>query len=205
MQFFFNSLNLQKQEDLVFDVLRIIKISPFFLPKIPRWNKPFNLMISNAGDWGWISNINGYRYTREHPITKRVWPKIPNSFLILWNKFVKSPILPNSCLINFYENSRSSLGLHQDKSENNCTVPVMTISIGNSAVLNYGHTRNKKNLRKKKLDSGAIVVMANESRLIYHSIEGIINEENNILHKLSPLFFPENSRVSITLRYYSET
>ena len=81
----------------------------------------------------------------------------------------------------------------------------MTISIGNSAIFNYGHTRNKKNLRKKKLNSGAIVVMANESRLIYHSIEGIINEKNNILHKLNPLFFPENSRVSITLRYYSET
>ena len=81
----------------------------------------------------------------------------------------------------------------------------MTISIGSSAIFNYGHTRNKKDLKTKKLDSGTIVVMANESRLIYHSIEGIYNEKNNILHKSSPLFFPQSSRVSITLRYYSET
>ena len=205
MQFFFNSLNLQEQKNLVLDVLKIIKTSPLFLPKIPRWNKPFNLMISNAGDWGWISNINGYRYIKEHPVTKRAWPKLPNNFLTLWSNFVKSPVLPNSCLINFYENSHSSLGLHQDKSENNYTVPVMTISIGSSAIFNYGHTRNKKDLKTKKLDSGTIVVMANESRLIYHSIEGIYNEKNNILHKSSPLFFPQSSRVSITLRYYSET
>ena len=204
MQFFVNSLNLQKQEHLVLDVLHIIKISPLFLPKIPRWNKPFNLMISNAGDWGWVSNINGYRYIKEHPVTKRAWPRIPNNFLILWNNFVKSPILPNTCLINFYENSCSSLGLHQDKSENNYRVPVMTISLGSSAIFSYGHTRNKQNLKTTKLDSGTIVVMANESRLIYHSVEGIINKKNNILHKKSPHFFPQNSRVSITLRYYSE-
>ena len=69
-------------------------------------------MISNAGVWEWISNINSYRYIKEHPATKRACPKIPNNFLFLWNNFVKSPILLNSCLINFYENSRPSLGLY---------------------------------------------------------------------------------------------
>ena len=39
MQFFVNSLNFQNQENLVFDVLKIIKLSPLFLPKIPRWKK----------------------------------------------------------------------------------------------------------------------------------------------------------------------
>ena len=64
----------------------------------------------------------------------------------------------------------------------------MTILIGRRAIFSYGHLRNKQNLKTIRLSSGAIVIMANKSRLICHSIEGILNEKNNILYKLNPLF-----------------
>ena len=53
-------------------------------------------------------------------------------------------ILPNSCLFNLYNFPDSKLGLHQDKDENNFSFPILSISIGNSAVFKYGKTKKFK-------------------------------------------------------------
>ena len=204
MQIICNALNVGNQENLISDVLKIIKSAPFFFPRLPRWNKPFRVCITNAGDWGWVSDKSGFRYVKKHPETGKVWPKMPANFFKIWKKFSCSNILPNSCLINLYKNTDSRLGLHQDKNENDLSVPVLTISVGSECIFNYGKTKEIKLLKTVNLKTGSVVLLSGDSRLDYHSVSRILKTKENVLHNHSPYIFPRNSRLSITLRKFSE-
>ena len=199
MKFFFNQLNIEKQLIISNEIIKIFKESPLFLPKTPRFNRPFKILITNAGKWGWKSDINGYGYVTKHPITKKKWPVIPKFFLEIWKCYCRDYSLPNSCLINLYKYPSSSLGLHQDKDENNFNNPVLSISLGSIGVFKYG--KDKNNLRKVYLESGSIVVMDGDSRLDYHGIEKIIKIKKNILNEMKEKF-PLDCRINITLRIY---
>ena len=204
MQIICGALNIANQKSLIFDVLKIIKSAPLFFPRLPRWNKPFRVLITNAGDWGWISDKSGFKYVKKHPQTQKIWPKIPSSFLEIWKKFSCTNIMPNSCLINLYKNIDSRLGLHQDKNENDFSIPVLTISLGSSCKFNYGKTKEAKLLKNVNLKTGSIVILSGDSRLDYHSVSKILRTEKNILHNENPNIFPRNSRLSITLRRFKE-
>ena len=65
MQIICDALNITNQKILIFDVLKIIKSAPLILPKLPRWNKPFRVLITNAGDWGWITDKSGFKYVKK--------------------------------------------------------------------------------------------------------------------------------------------
>jgi len=118
------------------------------------------------------------------------------------NKYGSSLTLPNCSLINVYENEESTLGVHQDKDENDFSFPVVSISIGNKAIFNYGSS--KKNLKKICLPSGSIVVLEDKSRLYYHSISKIFRNDNNIFYDGKNVNLPKKGRVSITLRVFKE-
>ena len=75
------------QKKLIKEVKRIINLSPLIQPIMPKWNKPYKTLITNAGEWGWISDKLSYRYVGFHPKTKEKWPKIPNLFYQIWKEF----------------------------------------------------------------------------------------------------------------------
>tara|TARA_B100000686_G_C16751710_1_gene952933 strand:+ start:496 stop:1116 length:621 start_codon:yes stop_codon:yes gene_type:complete len=203
MQFFVNALNTSVQHKIAKEVSRIAQIAPFFTPFIPKWNKPFKIQITNAGEWGWKSDKYGYGYIKKHPLTGKEWPTIPSIFLQIWKEFTDVSVLPNCCLINLYKDAKSSLGLHQDKDENDFSFPVLTISLGNKATFNYGKTKKLCDLKKILLLSGSIVILHKKSRLYYHSISKISETKDSILY-FSPYFrIPPKSRVSITLRRFA--
>ena len=81
MKIFINTLSRAKQIILIEHLRNIINYAPFFRPYFPIWNTPFRIQITNAGDWGWISDKNGYRYCKTHPKTNDKWPNIPEPFL----------------------------------------------------------------------------------------------------------------------------
>tara|TARA_Y100000287_G_C14125996_1_gene307367 strand:- start:396 stop:716 length:321 start_codon:yes stop_codon:yes gene_type:complete len=105
-------------------------------------------------------------------------------------------------LINVYENEKSTLGLHQDKDENDFSYPVVSISIGNKAIFNYGSSR--KNLKKICLPSGSVVILKDESRLYYHSISKVFKNDKNIFYNSKNIGLPKKGRVSITLRVFKK-
>jgi len=190
------------QKKIINEVSKIICKAPLFNPLTPIWNKPLKIKITNAGEWGWLSNKQGYKYVRCHPLTKKKWPPIPNVFFEIWNKYSSSLTLPNCSLINVYENEKSTLGLHQDKDENDFSYPVVSISIGNKAIFNYGSSR--KNLKKICLPSGSVVILKDESRLYYHSISKVFKSDKNVFYNSKNIGLPKKGRVSITLRVFKK-
>ena len=200
MIFFLNSIDHTNQISILKDVSKIISESPFFCPRTPKFNNPFNIKISNAGSWGWISDVKGYRYVNKHPLTNQKWPKIPQSLLEIWKNYCKYNFLPDSCLINLYTFPESKLGLHQDKDEKSLEHPVLSISLGSSAIFKYGE--EKKKLNEICLTSGSLVIMEGSSRLNYHGVTKIIKTSKNIINMNKYDYFPIDCRVNITLRRY---
>lgn len=201
MIFFLNEISKINQINLATDVSLIIKKSPLFRPRFPRFNNPFKILITNAGKWGWISDKYGYRYTERHPKTKKSWPAIPNNLFEIWETYSQCSYPPNSCLINLYTYPDSTLGLHQDKDENDFSFPVLSISLGCSAIFKYG--KEKKSLYDICLTSGSIVVMRDESRLHYHGVSRILKTENNVLEESELNYLTSEARINITLRRYA--
>ena len=86
-------------------------------------------------------------------------------------------IEPDICLINCYPEA-GRLGLHQDKDERPGTiasgVPVISISLGDTAKFRIGGLKRKDPLKTVLLESGDALVMGGPSRLRYHGVSKII-------------------------------
>lgn len=82
---------------------------------------------------------------------------------------------PNCCLINYYD-LNAKMGLHVDKDEKDFSYPVLSISIGASAIFRYGGKKRSDKTHSIKLEHGDIIILHGESRLIYHGIDRIIKD-----------------------------
>ncbi|XP_021979043.2 uncharacterized protein LOC110875143 [Helianthus annuus] len=93
-------------------------------------------------------------------------PPVPHEFISLAEAAIKDAQLyldylpsmyPDTCLVSFYE-TNGRLGLHQDCDESSDSLrrglPVVSISIGTSAIFVYGRTKRKRKLKSVCLDSG---------------------------------------------------
>ena len=69
------------------------------------------------------------------------------------------------------------MGLHQDNDEENFSYPVLSISIGADAIFKIGGLKRNDKSSSIKLRNGDILIMKEESRLIYHGISKIYPNE----------------------------
>ena len=77
---------------------------------------------------------------------------------------------PDACLINRYQPG-AKLSLHQDKDERDLRAPIVSVSLGLSAVFQFGGLRRSDPLQRVLLEHGDVVVWGGESRLFYHGIQ----------------------------------
>jgi len=181
----------QDQENLL-EALRIcVKEAPLFTPVMPRTGRPFSVRMTNLGSLGWVSDRASYRYQPEHPETGRPWPAIPQLLLDLWNIHAGYAHPPEACLVNFYQQG-AKMGLHQDKDEEDLAAPVMSVSLGDTAVFRVGGTARGGKTETIKLSSGDIVVLGGEGRLAYHGIDRVMGGTSTLLK--------EGGRINLTLR-----
>ena len=81
------------------------------------------------------------------------------------------------CLINWYGDD-GRMGLHQDKDESresiDAGVPVVSVSLGDTARFLFGGTRRRDPVESFLLESGDVFVFGGPSRLRYHGVTRII-------------------------------
>jgi DNA oxidative demethylase len=189
-------LDHASQVELVLDIKRILEEAPLFGQRMPRTGAPLSVRMSNAGEYGWVTDRDGgYRYQRTHPVTNRSWPPIPGRLLRIWDETTGEEHPPNLCLINFYD-SDARLGLHQDKGDSSLDAPVVSISLGDEATFLLGGQSRRAPLRRLELWSGDVVWFGGPSRLIYHGVEGIRPGTSQLLSQAG---LPAG-RINLTLR-----
>jgi alkylated DNA repair protein (DNA oxidative demethylase) len=191
VDYFPGFLDRAAQEALCDEIMAILKAAPPFRPRMPRTGKPFSVMMSNCGPLGWVSDERGYRYQPTHPETGYAWPPIPSPLLAAFAAIAPDAPAPEACLINLYDSS-ARMGLHQDRDEEELAAPVVSLSLGDTALFRVGGIQRNAPTRSFRLASGDAMSLQGESRLAFHGVDRIIPGSSTLL--------PEGGRINLTLR-----
>jgi alkylated DNA repair protein (DNA oxidative demethylase) len=184
-------LDPDRQRQLTAELRRILDRAPLYSPAMPRSGSPYSVRMSNCGPLGWLSDRSGYRYSPTHPVTGEPWPAIPAMVLELWHATTGAAYLPEACLINYYAPT-AKLGLHRDRDEAAKEAPILSISLGDTALFRLGGPARKDPTRSVKLASGDLVVLSGPARHWYHGVDRILPGTCQLL--------PEGGRFNLTLR-----
>jgi DNA oxidative demethylase len=184
-------LNPDRQRALLADVRLIVAEAPLFSPTMPRTGSPYSVRMTNCGPLGWISDRAGYRYDARHPGTGRPWPAIPAAIVELWRQATGVPFDPEACLVNYY-GPTARLGLHRDADEDAREAPILSLSLGDTALFRIGGPERKSPTRSVRLGSGDAVVLEGPSRHWFHGVDRILPGTSRLL--------PEGGRFNLTLR-----
>ena len=185
-------LDRAAQEALRDALADVLAAAPLFQPRMPRTGKPFSVRMSNCGPLGWVSDEAGYRYQPKHPETGAPWPPIPQALLALWAALARPGApQPEACLINLYD-SKARMGLHQDRDEAELAAPVVSLSLGDTALFRIGGATRAGPTRSFRLASGDAVTLGGPARLAFHGIDRIYPGSSTLL--------PEGGRINLTLR-----
>lgn len=164
--------------------------APFHSPQVPGGRR-MSVAMTGLGPLAWHSDQGGYRYVEKHPITRRPWPQMPQALLELWRRFCPGAPAPDACLVNLYRGG-AKMGLHQDKDEQDFSVPVLSISLGDKALFRIGGRSRKDATRSLWLSSGDVVVLGGEARLAFHGIDRVVEGSSTVV--------PGGGRLNLTMR-----
>ena len=179
------------QRQLVEELRVAVLRAPLFTPVMPRTGRPFTVRMTNLGALGWVSDRAGYRYQPSHPETGQPWPAIPEMVLEIWRAHASYPHEPEACLVNYYGGG-AKMGLHRDEDEEDFAAPVVSVSLGDTAVFRIGGTERGGKTQTLKLSSGDVLVMGGPSRLCYHGIDRVLTGTSTLLK--------DGGRINLTLR-----
>jgi len=184
-------LTKPQQAQIVREISELALKAPLFRPRMPGSGKPFSVRMSNLGPYGWVSDKSGYRYQECHPETGTPWPPIPKSISDIWQEVSGCKKPAEACLVNYY-NINAKMGLHRDADEKDFTAPVVSISLGDTAVFRMGGAERKGPTRSVNLESGDVVIIGGPARLFYHGIDRVLGGSSSLLKK--------GGRLNLTLR-----
>jgi alkylated DNA repair protein (DNA oxidative demethylase) len=163
---------LSEQTQLMADLHYVISLSPLRRMVTPG-GFTMSVAMSNCGALGWVTARTGYRYTTYDPLNDAPWPAMPQSFLALAINAAAhagyQDFSPDACLINRY-NIGARMTLHQDKNELDFSQPIVSVSLGLTAVFQLGGFQRADKAIKLQLDHGDVVVWGGISRMRYHGI-----------------------------------
>ncbi|MDX2237616.1 MAG: alpha-ketoglutarate-dependent dioxygenase AlkB [Hyphomonadaceae bacterium] len=181
-----------EQEALRDAVFAGMRAAPLFIPRMPKSGAPMSVRMTNFGALGWVTDkAGGYRYQETHPETGRPWPAIPDMVLKIWNDLAAYPDTPEACLVNVYEGD-ARMGLHVDADEEAWDAPVLSISLGDTAVFRIGGVVRSDPTRSVRLASGDVCLLGGASRRAYHGVDRVLAGTSRLL--------PKGGRINLTLR-----
>lgn len=185
-------LNRQEQEALRDEIFARLKQGPPYTPRMPKSGAPMSVRMTNFGALGWFTDKEqGYRYEALHPGTGKPWPDMPARVLSLWHDLIDYPAPPEACLVNFYETD-ARMGLHVDSDEAAWDAPVLSISLGDTAIFRIGGPVRSDPTFSVRLSSGDVAILGGPSRRFYHGVDRVLAGTSSLL--------PKGGRINLTLR-----
>lgn len=179
------------QKALCDDVFARAKDAPLITPTMLKSGKPFSVRQTNFGSHGWVSDRGGYRYTPVHPQTGKQWPAIPDALLDLWDAVTGYRAHPQCCLVNLYRDA-ARMGAHQDRDEAALDAPVLSVSLGDTALFRIGGATRRGPSQSLRLASGDVLMFGGAARLAFHGIDRVLGGTSRLV--------PGGGRLNLTLR-----
>ena len=172
-----------QEQRWVADVTALQTRAAFRNMQVPG-GKFMSVAITNAGGWGWISDLQGYRYSAVDPQTGRPWPAIP---AFLGEQAARAAALagypgfaPDACLINRYQPG-ARMGLHCDQDEHDFAAPIVSVSLGLACSFLWGGLTRQSPTRRLALTHGDVLVWGGRSRLVFHGVAPLKQGQHPLL------------------------
>jgi alkylated DNA repair protein (DNA oxidative demethylase) len=183
-------LDAQAQADLSMTVFALLADAPFYRPVTPG-GRPMSVEMTNCGALGWVTDAAGYRYDGHHPVTGRPWPPVPQQLLALWRALADRRADADACLVNLYRGG-ARMALHQDRDESDFSFPVLSVSLGDTAIFRLGGQDRRAPSRSLRLASGDICLLGGDARLAFHGVDRVLAGSSRLI--------PGGGRLNLTLR-----
>jgi alkylated DNA repair protein (DNA oxidative demethylase) len=178
------------QTALVDAVLAAARSAPFHRQVTPG-GKAMSVEMTGLGPLSWITDAGGYRYEPRHPLTGRPWPPMPAVLRDLWAELADARVPADACLVNLYREG-AKMGLHRDEDEADFRFPVLSVSLGDTAVFRIGGLKRTDPTRSVRLASGDVCLLAGQARLAFHGVDRILSGSSTLI--------PGGGRINLTLR-----
>lgn len=157
-----------------------------------------SVTTSSCGRAGWVSDIDGYRYSPLDPDTQCPWPDLPSLFLNIARDAALqaglNDFVPDSCLINCYAPG-ARMSLHQDRNERDLNspnpAPIVSVSLGLPAIFLFGGLQRSERPSRYRIEHGDVVVWGGPARLKFHGIAPLVDGYHPLLGR---------RRINLTLR-----
>jgi alkylated DNA repair protein (DNA oxidative demethylase) len=152
-----------------------------------------SVAMTNCGSLGWVSDRSGYRYDTVDPESGNLWPPMPEPFLRLAEDAAArggySGFMPDACLVNRYEPG-ARLSLHQDRNEKDFGQPIVSVSLGLTAVFLFGGLQRAEKPRRVPLTHGDVMVWGGPARLRFHGVMALKEGHHALLggHRINLTF-----------------
>jgi DNA oxidative demethylase len=181
------------EPELIADIGAIVAQAPFRHMVTPGGHA-MSVAMTNCGAAGWVTDRSGYRYDANDPEAEKPWPAMPPSFCRLAAQAAAEAgfhgFAPDVCLINRYAPG-AKMSLHQDKDETDFGAPIVSVSLGLSAVFLFGGSQRSDRPRRYRLEHGDVVVWGGPSRLFFHGVAPLADGEHALLGR---------QRINLTFR-----
>ncbi len=171
---------------------------PAYVPVVRGGGRMHVRMLCLGRHW------NGKTYSYEQTRTDfdgLPAPPLPENLRALANAIAASTGMTldaDLCILNYYD-AEGRMGLHQDKDESERSlaagVPVVSISLGDTAKFLFGGVRRRDPVDALLLESGDAFVFGGPSRLRYHGVTRIVPDS-------APPGLEIAGRFNLTLRQY---
>jgi len=213
-----NGIPLDKQMFWVNECLKkypnpphITNLTPFhgFLSNLfdqayPSNTKEDKEKVSLMRQLRWVTLGYHYDWTKRKYDPSKQFP-FPEDLADLVQKLATSvgykSYLPEAAIVNYYHQDSTLCG-HQDDAELTFERPIVSISLGNTAVFLLGGDTREVPPVSMFLRSGDVVIMGGKSRLAYHGVPRIIR--GTLPHELKGLSYLIESRININVRQVKE-
>ncbi|MDP1737354.1 MAG: alpha-ketoglutarate-dependent dioxygenase AlkB [Caulobacter sp.] len=183
-------LDRTAQEALMGEVLTAARAAPFHRQVTPG-GKPMSVEMTGLGPLSWITDAGGYRYEPTHPLTGEPWPSMPAILRDLWVELADVAVPADACLVNLYREG-ARMGLHRDEDEADFRFPVLSVSLGDTAIFRIGGLKRTDPTRSVRLASGDVCLLAGQARLAFHGVDRIVSGSSRLV--------PGGGRINLTLR-----
>jgi alkylated DNA repair protein (DNA oxidative demethylase) len=172
--------------------------APAYVPTVRGGGRMHVRMLCLGRHW----NARTYRYEAlRSDFDGRPAPALPPEFKTLAARIAHEAgmhIDADICIVNYYA-ADGRMGLHQDKDEGeralSAGIPVVSLSIGDTATFQFGGTRRRDPVSKFPLHSGDAFVFGGPARLCYHGV-------SRVEPGTAPRALGLHGRINLTFRQY---
>ena len=173
-------------------------IAGFYTPVVRGMHPMSVKMLCLGRHWNAVT----YRYEATRTdVDGLAVPPLPASLIDLARGIADAAgftMSPDICIVNWYT-AASKMGLHQDKDESPESIargaPVVSVSLGDTAVFRIGGVKRKDPVETIHLQSGDAFVFGGPSRLRYHGV-------SRIVPATGPADLGFDGRISLTFREF---